>query len=155
MALLDDGGAGVARELPPALPRRDLDDGPDAPLRASDLFAGLRCVLDVLVNYRGRSLAALVAMARREARPEVGFSAELAAEVRRYRRIARWLPLPRKCLLQSFVLLRHLRRRGLDARWVFAARTWPFEAHCWLQSEDVALDDRHERLVAYAPVMVV
>lgn len=155
LRLLDDGGQAPDREPPPPLPGRDLDDGPEGKLRASDVIAAAQILRDALLRYRGRSLADLVALARRPVRVPSHGAGDLIDETLRYRRLARWLPLPRKCLLQSFLLLRHLQRRGLGARWVFAARTWPFEAHCWLQSEDLALDDRSERLVAYAPILVV
>jgi hypothetical protein len=38
---------------------------------------------------------------------------------------------------------------------VFGVRTWPFHAHCWLQVEDVVLDDHHERIGAYTPLMAL
>ena len=143
-----------ARLEPPPLPVRDLEDGPDARFHLADIPMALRCLRDALLRYRGRGLAALMAQARRTARPGPVTPA-LLNDVRRYRRIARWLPLPRKCLLQSFLLLLHLRRGGHDAQWVFATRTWPFEAHCWLQVSDVVLDDRHEHLIAFTPLLVV
>ena len=58
-------------------------------------------------------------------------------------------------LRDSCVLLRFLQRSGLDARWVFVVRTWPFAAHCWLQLEDTVLDDMVERLAAYEPILAV
>ena len=72
-----------------------------------------------------------------------------------FHRWAYWTPAPAKCLIRSFMLLRLLRRHGLDARWVFAVRTWPFEAHCWLQAGATVLDDAGDRLVAYHPILVV
>lgn len=153
MALLGDGGSGPPRVPPPALPARDLEDDPDDRFHLQDLQPALQCLADAVFRYRGRSLARLVSAAPRDGNPTPA-SAALAAEALRFRRFVRWLPVPRKCLLQSFLLLRHLRRRGLDAQWVFAVRTWPFEAHCWLQSGDLVLDDRYERLAAYAPILV-
>ncbi|MBU1376123.1 MAG: lasso peptide biosynthesis B2 protein [Alphaproteobacteria bacterium] len=156
MALLQATGTRAASPQPdpPLLPVKDLDDGPEVGFGVSDVPMALRCLRDALLRYRGRSLAHLIVQARRTPRP-IGLTPALIAEVRRYRRVARWLPIPRKCLLQSFLLLLHLRRCGHDAAWVFATRTWPFEAHCWLQVEDLVLDDRHERLVAFTPLLVV
>jgi hypothetical protein len=37
---------------------------------------------------------------------------------------------------------------------VFGVRTWPFHAHCWLQCDDVVLDDQADRVAAYAPILV-
>ena len=53
------------------------------------------------------------------------------------------------------MLRRFLHRRGLDAAWVFGARTWPFAAHCWLQVGDVVINDRIDHVDRFAPVMVV
>jgi hypothetical protein len=66
-----------------------------------------------------------------------------------------WSPVGGACLKRSYQLLGYLRRLGLDADWVIGVRTWPFMAHCWLQSGPVALDDDVERLVAYTPILAV
>jgi hypothetical protein len=118
----------------------------------------LRGCLDAAVLYPRRSFAELVAFGTRHldgSDPDQEPSPEMAAIVRRFHRWAPWTPAPAKCLIRSFVLLRLLRRHGFDARWVFAVRTWPFEAHCWLQARDVALDDAAERLTAYHPILTV
>jgi hypothetical protein len=51
------------------------------------------------------------------------------------------------------MLLRLLHAKGLDAHWVFGVRTWPFQAHCWLQCEDLVLDDQPDRVRAFTPIM--
>ncbi len=79
----------------------------------------------------------------------------LLEEVAAFRRMAPWLPHGGVCLMRSYQLLNHLRASGHDAAWVFGVRTWPFEAHCWLQVEDVVLDDTLERVRAFKPIMVV
>ena len=66
-----------------------------------------------------------------------------------------WAPFPGACLFRSYLLLRFLQRGGDDARWVIGVRTWPFEAHCWLQIDDVALDERCERLVRFQPLLAI
>lgn len=66
-----------------------------------------------------------------------------------------WSPVGGTCLKRSYQLLDYLRRLGLDADWVIGVRTWPFMAHCWLQSESVALDDDVERLIAYTPILAI
>jgi hypothetical protein len=72
-----------------------------------------------------------------------------------FQRAAVWLPISRKCLVRSFVLLRFLQRSGVRARWVLGVRTWPFSAHCWVQHGGVVLDDAAERLVVYEPIVAV
>ena len=64
-------------------------------------------------------------------------------------------PISRRLPFRSYMLLRFLQRGGCDANWMIGVRTWPFEAHCWLQLEDVALDDRSERLVRFQPILAL
>ncbi len=77
---------------------------------------------------------------------------EVAAEFARFRV---WAPFDGACLKRSYMMLRYLRLRGHDAAWVIGVRTWPFMAHCWLQVGEVVLDDDHERLLPYHPILAV
>ena len=61
-------------------------------------------------------------------------------------------PFAGACLRQSFFGRSFLRARGFEAVWVVGVRTWPFEAHCWLQHGDVVLNDGAERVVAFTPI---
>ncbi len=133
------------------------------PARSSALVRGdgwnlIRASFDAAVIYPRRSFADLVAFgaARRPgARPDDDPGSTMSDLVASFHRWAYWTPAPAKCLIRSFMLLSLLRRRGFDARWVFAVRTWPFEAHCWLQAGATVLDDARDRLVAYHPILVV
>ncbi|HEY2707198.1 MAG TPA: lasso peptide biosynthesis B2 protein [Caulobacteraceae bacterium] len=64
-------------------------------------------------------------------------------------------PFHGECLFRAFVLLAYLRLEGRDATWVFGVRTYPFQAHCWLQVGDVVLNDAVERICAYTPILAV
>ncbi len=139
----------------PDLPRCDLGEPATAePVSAQDLLRLAAALWDLFWRYRGRALPEILVWARRGA-PKNPDPAEVARLARVFQRAAVWLPMPRKCLVRSFVLLRFLQRSGQDARWVFGVTTWPFSAHCWLQLEDMALDDWAERLVIYEPIMAV
>jgi hypothetical protein len=121
-----------------------------------DVVAATGALIDLLGAYRGRNLRQLLASVERApsaARPAL--SPRLFSEVHAFHRWIPYAPVSGKCLLRSFMLLRHLRRRGLDAMWVFGVRTWPFHAHCWLQIEDVVLDDQFDRVRGFAPILVV
>jgi hypothetical protein len=116
----------------------------------------VRCLLDMAVHYRGKSLADLLRMANGRRRPlPLGPSNSLLAAVADFHRWQPYAPVSGKCLLQSFLLLRHLQRARHDAQWVFGVTTWPFKAHCWLQVGAVVLDDTFERLELYHPILVV
>jgi hypothetical protein len=67
--------------------------------------------------------------------------------------LAPWLPVEGECLVRSSMLMRFLRRRGLSADWVFGVRLYPFMAHCWVQIDDLCLNDDVERLAAYTPLV--
>ncbi|WP_158278107.1 lasso peptide biosynthesis B2 protein [Caulobacter endophyticus] len=81
-------------------------------------------------------------------------SPRLLADLDAFRSLQPWLPFDGACLFRSQLLRHYLMGLGHQVDWIFAVRTWPFAAHCWLQAGDMALDDEAERLVAYHPIMV-
>jgi hypothetical protein len=145
-----------AQAPPPPKPSRALEPVPPA-LGLSDGMRLLGCLLDLARHYRGRPLPEILEFIARRRRRLVVRRADpavLAPLISSFEHGAAWLPAPRKCLARSFLLLAFLHRQGLDADWVFAVRTWPFDAHCWLQLGEVALDEAPERLAAYQPILV-
>ncbi len=76
----------------------------------------------------------------------------VAEAARAFWRMAPWLPIEGECLVRSALLMRFLNERGLEADWVFGVRLWPFMAHCWVQLDDLCLNDDVERLAAYTPI---
>lgn len=158
--LLEAGfvAAGIAPTERPWLPRpsRDIGEAAAEPLSACDAWRLAGALWDLLWRYRGRRLGDILAfVAAGPRRPARTSETDILRLARRFQTAVVWLPMPRKCLVRSFVLLRFLQRSGLDARWVFGVRTWPFAAHCWLQLGDMVLDDAAERLVAYEPILAV
>lgn len=81
--------------------------------------------------------------------------ASLLAEAGRFDRLSPWLPRAGLCLMRSLQQRLYLQRRGHHAAWVFGVRTWPFEAHCWLQAGSVVLDDRVDHVAGFTPILVV
>ena len=160
LAALNEAGL---LQAAPGPPRRRLPDAPrisaipaDLPRpTARELAPMLAGLTDVLRVYRGRSFAQILAAAARPEGRQAAWTPVLAAAARRFQVWAPYAPVTAQCLLRSFMLLRALRRDGLDATWVFGVRTWPFHAHCWLQADDVVLDDWAERVAAYAPILAV
>jgi len=153
--LVSEGEGSVARHSPPPLPLRSALRDTYPPPAITDLAPTSRALADVLRYYVGKSFASLLEAAQRTGEWRQPFTLDLQEAADRYHRWAPYAPLPGKCLLRSFVLRRELRRAGLDAAWVFGVRTWPFHAHCWLQADDVVLDDHHERVRSYTPLMVI
>lgn len=135
-------------------------------LSGDDQLSSTRCSLgeiaQILLNsvwlFHRRSLAELVQYAQladRQARPGPQDAEALAMHVQAFWRALAFVPFQGECLYRAFLLLLYLRRGGFDAQWVFGVRTWPFHAHCWLQSGELVLDDSVDRLVAYQPILAV
>ena len=59
-----------------------------------------------------------------------------------------------ECLFDSFVLIEFLSQYGVFPRWVIGVKTGPFEAHCWVQSGTVVLNDTPERVTSLTPILV-
>nr|WP_240903398.1 lasso peptide biosynthesis B2 protein [Caulobacter sp. 602-2] len=144
------------RRAPPRLPRRSID------LWAGPFWPGGRAALRLVGaglaaerDFRLLPLGGLLERARRRRRPAPSPPGRLEAACVAYAALRPWAPFGGACLQRSYMMLIYLRSLGLDADWVIGVRTWPFAAHCWLQAGDVALDDDHERLAAYTPLMVV
>lgn len=124
---------------------------PPRPLDLGEASFGL---LELLRRYRGRTFAQILAAARDHTPAPPHRPAPLCDVLDRFQAWVPYAPVSGKCLLRSFLLLRLLRRQGHDAMWVFGVTTWPFAAHCWLQVEDLVLDDELDRVATYTPIMV-
>lgn len=155
-AALAKPAAGPAERPAPTRPNGDVGGATTEPLTALHVLRLGGALWDLVRRYRGRRLSEIIAFVD-EAKPAVSHN-DPTSVVRLaglFNRVVVWLPIPRKCLVRSFVLLRFLQRSGLNASWVFGVTTWPFHAHCWLQHGDTALDDYAERIVAYEPILTV
>jgi hypothetical protein len=99
------------------------------------------------------TLASSAARARPQ-RPESAVAA-VARDARAFDQLTPFVPFQGECLFRSFLLLAFLRAGGGDADWVIGVRTYPFEAHCWLQVGDIVLDDAPERVCGFMPILVI
>jgi hypothetical protein len=148
-----DPGLG-AIQRPVRTARAALDANPD--LKAARIWPrhwrALVRAIGVAVRARKQPFAARLCPLVGE-RPRL--SEAVLVDLAAYRRLLPWLPIDGACLFRSEMLRAYLRALGHDATWTFGVRTWPFRAHCWLQIEDMALDDEAERLAAFHPIMAV
>lgn len=68
----------------------------------------------------------------------------------------RWYyPRPYLCLFDSLALIHFLARFRVFPDWVFGVTADPFEAHCWVQTGGVVLNDTVERVSAFTPIMSI
>lgn len=144
--------------IPPA--QRDLRHALDRPglhVTPAELAAAAGALVDLWRLGPDPLTARLLTLARRPApRPDPSAgAAEIIRAACVFSSLLPWLPFEGACLRRSALLVAFLRRRGLSAHWVFGVRTWPFRAHCWVQLDDICLNDDVERLRAYVPILVV
>lgn len=142
--------AGLPRRTPPSLPSRTILYDTPPNLSLGDVLRGLGAVLDLRRALRGAGLHPILAVAP-DRDPAVNRQA-VAQAAKAFWRLAPWLPMEGECLIRSAMLMSYLRRAGLSADWVFGVRLWPFSAHCWVQIDDLCLNDDIERLAAYTPI---
>jgi hypothetical protein len=60
-----------------------------------------------------------------------------------------------QCLFDSLALINFLARANMYPDWIFGVSADPFEAHCWVQTGRVVLNDTIERVSAFTPIMCV
>ena len=60
-----------------------------------------------------------------------------------------------KCLFDSLAMLDFLAAEGLHVNWLIGVKTHPFTAHSWLQSGSFVLNDHHEHVRSYRPILGV
>lgn len=155
-AALASIGATVERSVPrrggeAVAPARDLYGRLAREVRAGEVWDFIASILEAVVRFRRQDLEALIGGWGD------GRERDLAILERRalvFRTLWPWSPVQGACLFQALVLRLFVRRGGAACDWVFGVRTWPFSAHCWLQSGDLVLNDLAERVGAYRPILV-
>lgn len=60
-----------------------------------------------------------------------------------------------RCLHDSLALIGFLASEGVFPRWVIGVKTHPFGAHSWVQHGGIVLNDQHENVRRYSPILVV
>lgn len=108
----------------------------------------LKDVLDCAVAHR---------LSKAKSRTEDSTSLELRTidAANRFAHARRYVPIDPNCLLDSLSLLRFLSRRGLPARIVFGVTLQPFGAHCWVQADDLALNETVTIANANTPIRII
>lgn len=64
-------------------------------------------------------------------------------------------PRPYLCLFDSLALVEFLAMYRIFPTWVFGVRGEPFNAHCWVQHDELLLNDSPSRVVEFTPIMTV
>lgn len=92
-------------------------------------------------------------IAWRNARFDEATTAEAARHLaRRVFATQPYLPRATRCLPASMTLIALLHRHHVPGRLVFGVRTYPFEAHCWVEHRGVVLNDTFEHVRWFTPI---
>lgn len=67
----------------------------------------------------------------------------------------RMVPIAPNCLPDSLALSFFLARRDLFPEIVFGVKLDPFAAHCWVQTDQLVLNDSRDTIEGFVPVLVV
>ena len=135
----------------------------EAPPRgALGALSGLmRCVRSSMLAHRALTnwpLQQTVEFARRR-KESLGGSTQghslLARGVGEFNHWRPFFPRDYLCLFDSLALFDLLIRRGVRVDWVYGVQAEPFEAHCWLQTGDLLVNDTLERTAPFMPILVV
>lgn len=110
-------------------------------------FRSLYGIERTLTAHRARHQAALADGASREAMFVV------AAAYDTLRPFA--LTARDKCLQDSLALIDFMASERLFPRWVIGVKTRPFAAHSWVQCGGAVLNDQHEHVRRFRPILVV
>jgi hypothetical protein len=112
-------------------------------------------VAEATLGLRLRGLAAMLERVRRRSATGVGDGNGTVALAQEYQRKRRKLPIARVCLADSIALHHILHKAGECATFVIGVRLHPFAAHCWLQSDEVLLNDSCDAVSGYTPILVL
>jgi len=160
-----DEGCRLNPAAAPAPTRSLVEDGravapPDAGLTLEVVsavvmsWASLKCLSLASVVERHRAMRQRRRIPDRGAQPRsrAGDIFSISASFNRTRRI---VPIDTVCLLDSLALHRVLVHRGQCPLLVIGVRLNPFAAHCWVQTDDIVLNDAVERATTYTPILVI
>lgn len=152
--LVEDRQVGAAPTPPPQAPRMRLARPRHVQVRVSEMLLFMLQAWRVAGAVRRWPMARLLTTLRAEQAAEPGPGRRSLAEACAvFDALLAWSPFDGECLFRSVLRRRFLMALGHRPDFVIGVRTWPFRAHCWLQSDVHALDDWPERLCAYRPIL--
>jgi hypothetical protein len=109
----------------------------------------LKRVLERLSQHRRRHVCSP------ESGVEISKAQQASAAAALFRNARAFVPIQPRCLLDSIALVRFLSKRRHHACIVFGVTRDPFSAHCWVQTEDIVLNDSVGDVRTYTPIRTV
>ena len=125
-------------------------------LRPLEQLGALRALAAAAASLRRRTFARTVewtvakkAQARRTPNRSVGDLLNAFRDARP------WFPTKPICRLDALALFLFLNERGHVADLVFGVRLQPFQAHCWVQLGDRAVNEAADRVRQFTPILTI
>lgn len=159
-----DGDLGL-RYSPPTLARpihgiRDAYELSAPRILARHVFTAVRSYLEAVLALRAQPLAKVLGAV---ARLRLCGREDRCNERDRLLRLARvFLRLQPfiytaedGCLLESIALVRFLSRYALFPTLVIGVQTTPFKAHCWVQQDELVLNESAGSVCAFTPILAI
>ena len=72
-----------------------------------------------------------------------------------FRAATRYMSANDQCLPHSVAVATQLFRRGVPATFVIGVIARPFQAHCWVQVDDLVVNDRIDTVRDFTPILVI
>jgi hypothetical protein len=156
--LVEGAGPPIRAVVPPPRPRTSLIDVQVRADPCRDIMAWVafrRAILQV--RYRSLDhLLARLARTKSALGPEQA-SARTVAEraASSFHRAGSLASLSDRCLPHSIAASRWLHRRGVNAILVIGVSVDPFQAHSWVQVDDMLVNERVEGVRDFLPILVI
>jgi len=136
----------------------DMPEGDIEPLRFKHLWNFICACISAATALRFRSIEQIVEQMRRDKAPMT----QQPLDVRRahslvmvFNTLRLLFPRGFLCRFDSLALIKFLGRYGIFPTWVFAVKLDPWGAHCWVQAEEILLNEEIDEAEEYIPVMAI
>lgn len=154
------GPGGMCRRPVIEPPISDLARAGRAPIPLQLLVRAICSQLTMGARLKASSFAEVVdhlamkALARHApSNNDVGTSLQHIADA--FERADNILGRADRCLVRSFALFSTCRSLGIPTTVVIGVRSDPFAAHCWLQKDDLVVNDAIESVAQFTPILVI
>lgn len=127
---------------------------------APRLAGFLTCAVRTAWWLRSRSLQSIATIissrrARSNVKTDAGELAHLKQCAAVYERLRPLLlTAQERCLFDSLALTNFLATEGLFPQWIIGVKTAPFGAHSWVQAGSTVLNDQHDYVRRFRPILV-
>jgi hypothetical protein len=139
-------------EAPPGEPATTLWPSDAAESYASPAAVHL-ALAQVWWRLRTHRLADTITWIRRERRRSGSRDDQAALDT--YYAARPWFPVKPICRLDALALYLYLAREGCNPQLIFGVMLEPLAAHCWVQVETQVVNEPHEVVAGYTPIMVI